>query len=75
MLHPPSRYTSQRNRVCAVYLALTLSNSGLPICVFSLIKLLIHTITFKDKMWTQTLMSHKQVVKACRTASSLRMVF
>ena len=63
MLHLTSCYTSQHSRVCAVYLVLTLSNSGLPIRIFSLIKPLIRTITFEDTMWTQTLMSDKQVVK------------
>ena len=75
MLHLPSRYTCQHTRVCAVYLTLTLSNSGLPIRIFSSIKPLIPTIAFKDMMWTQALMSDKQVVKACRSVSSLGMAF
>ena len=65
MLQLLSRYTSQHSRVCIVHLALTLSNPGLPIRVFSSIKLLIPTITFKDTTWTQTLMPDKQVVTAC----------
>ena len=75
MLHLASRYTSQHTRVCTVHLALSLSNSGLSIRVFSSIKPLIPTITFKDTMWTQAPMSDKQVVKACRTVSSLGMAF
>ena len=75
MLHLPSRYTCQHTHVCAVHLTLTLSNSGLPIRVFSSIKPLIPTITFKDTMWTQAPMSDKQVVKACRSVSSLGMEF
>ena len=59
MLQLLSRYTSQHSRVCIVHLALTLS---LPICVFSSIKPLIPTITFKGTTWTQTLMPDKQVV-------------
>ena len=35
MLQLLSRYTSQHSRVCIVHLALTLSNPGLPIRVFS----------------------------------------
>ena len=65
MLQLLSRYTSQHNHVCTVHLALALSNSGLPICIFSSIKPLIPTITFKDTTWTQTLMPDKQVVTAC----------
>ena len=75
MIHLLSRYTSQHSRVCAVHLTLTLSNSGSPIRIFSLIKPLIRIITFKDMTWTQTLMSGKQVMKACRTLSSLGMAF
>ena len=75
MLHLPSRYTSQHSRVCTVHLALTLFNFGLSIRVFSSIKPLIPTITFKDTMWTQSLMSDKQVVKMCRTVSSLGKAF
>ena len=71
MLHLPSHYTSQHSRVCTVRIALTSSNSVLSICMFSSIKPLLPTITFKDTMWTQALMSDKQVVKACRTVSSL----
>ena len=71
MLHLPSRYTSQHSRVCTVHLALTISNSGVSIHIFSLIKPLIPTITFKDTMWTQALLSDKQVVKVCRSVSSL----
>ena len=65
MLQLLSRYTSQHSRVCIVHLALTLSNPGLPIRVFSSIKPLFPTITFKDMTWTQTLMPDKQVVTAC----------
>ena len=65
MLQLLSRYTSQHSRVCIVHLALTLSNPGLPIHVFSSIKPLIPTITFTDTTWTQTLMPDKQVVTAC----------
>ena len=65
MLQLLSRYTSQHSRVCIVHLALTLSNPGLPICVFPSIKPLILTITFKGMTWTQTLMSDKQVMTAC----------
>ena len=65
MLQLLSRYTSQHSRVCTVHLALTLSNSGLLIRVFSSIKPLISTITFKDTTWTQTLMPDKQDVTAC----------
>ena len=68
MLQLLSHYTSQHSCVCNVYivhLALTLSNPGLPIRVFSSIKPLIPTITFKDTTWTQTLMPDKQVVTAC----------
>ena len=36
-------------------------NSDLPIHVFSLIKPLIHIITFKDTMLSQILMSDKQL--------------
>ena len=61
MLQLLSRYTSQHSRVCIVHLALTLSNPGLPIRVFSSIKPLIPT----DTTWTQTLMPDKQVVTAC----------
>ena len=75
MLYLPSRYTSQHSRVCTVRIALTSSNSGLSIRVFSSIKPLIPTITFKDTMWTQALLSDKQVVKACRTVSSLGKAF
>ena len=66
MLHLPSCYTSQHSRICIVHIALALSNSGLPICTFSLIKPLIHTKTFKDAMWTQTLVPYEQVVKVSR---------
>ena len=65
MLQLLSRYTSQHSCVCTVDLALTLSNSGLPIRIFSSIKPLIPTITFNDTTWTQTLMPDKQVVTAC----------
>ena len=75
MLHLLSRYTSQHSRVCTVHLGLTLSNYGVYLCVFSSIKPLIHTITFKDTTWTQTLMSDRQVMKVCRTVSSLGMAF
>ena len=70
MLHLPSCYTSQHTCVCAVHLALTLSNSGLPIRVFSSIKPVIPTITFKDMMWTQAPMSDKQVVKVCESVQN-----
>ena len=75
LLHLPSCYTSQHSRVCIVHIALTLSNSGLSIRVFSSIKPLIPIITFKDTMWTQALLSDKQAVKACRTVSSLGKAF
>ena len=52
MLQLLSRYTSQHSRVCIVHLALTLYNPSLPIRVFSSIKPLIPTITFKDTTWT-----------------------
>ena len=65
MLQLLSRYTSQHGRVYIIHLALTLSNPGLPIRVFSSIKPLFPTITFKDTTWTQTLMPDKQVVIAC----------
>ena len=65
MLQLPSHYTSQHSRVCTVHLALTLSNHEF-----------VHTHVFfdqtsKDTMWTQALLSDKQVVKMCRTVSSL----
>ena len=75
MVHLPSHYTSQYTCVCIVHLALTPSNSGLPIHVFSLIKPLIPTTTFKDMMWTQAPMSDIQVVKAYTTVRSLGMAF
>ena len=65
MLQLLSRYTSQHSCVCIVHLALTLSNSDLPIRIFYSVKPLIPTITFKDTTWTQTLMPDKQVVTAC----------
>ena len=43
--------------------------------MFSPFKPVIPTITFKDTMWTQALMSDKQVVKACRPVSSLGKAF
>ena len=75
MLHLASPYTSQLTHVCTVHLALILSNPGLFIRVFSSIKPLIPTIAFKDTMWTQALMSDKQVVKVYITVSSLGKAF
>ena len=54
-----SHYTIQYTRVSTVHLTLTLSSTGSPLRVFSPFKPLIPTITFKDTMWTQALMSDK----------------
>ena len=54
-----SHYTTQYTHVSTVHLALTLSSTGSPLHLFSSFKPLIPTITFKDMMWTQAVMSDK----------------
>ena len=48
---------------CGVILAQEFSSTGLPVQRILFIKRLIHTITFKDAVWTQTQHPYKHIVK------------